>query len=175
MENEIRKLKAEITLLKRYVLIVTALFLGTILLSAAYQNFTVIQANRFEVIDSRGNVLQTLDQNGLSHYNITNESNHSNGNHTNKKEIRFLYNRIGGGTGFIQVNKLTGESIETLNYYSHFDEKIVINNTVNYLYNQVTKEVSFQNALVLGKAENIEKAIDLAIFHYVNTIYEPKR
>jgi len=169
METELQKLKSEIKILKRYTFVTTTLLLSILLISATYRSYTVIQAHKFEVIDYQGNVVQTIDQYGI-HGNYQEYNNNQPNN-----RVRFLYNKLGSSSGFIQINNLQGTTIETINYFSHFSEKITINNTVNYIYNANTNEVSLQNAIVVGKAEGIDKAIDVAIFHYVNNIYEPSR
>ncbi len=172
--SEIQKLKKQVRLLQKITIILSAILLFIMLASASLGSFTLIQATRFEVIDESGNVMQVLDKEGLKQTN----NNHQNWNnnydrHNSNDRIRFLFNRLGSSSGYIQISNLSGELLATQNYYCQFDEKIIINNTVTYFFDKNTQEIRLNNALVIGNAADINKAIDLCLFHYANSIFQP--
>ncbi len=173
-QTEMNELKWKVKKLQKIVIFLSSIIILLISLSTSYIYNTVIQANRIEIIDESGNIVQVLDKNGLKASNTHQNQWHQNNNFYNTNMVRFVYKKVGSSSGFVQISTLSGEYIESQNYYSHFDEKIVINNTFEYYFEKNSQKVLFNNALEIGRAENIDKAIDLCLFHYVNQIYQGK-
>lgn len=155
-----------------YAVFITVILVAFIFIAAKSSRYTVIQAHKFEIVDTYGNVVITIDQNGYKSNLNTNPDFSNNSNASINGRIKYLFKRFGTSSGFISISTLSGKDIESINYFSSFNEKITINHQVEYFYNKSTTEVFFSNALGIGKAANFEMALDLAAYHYVNHIYE---
>jgi hypothetical protein len=175
INSEIETLKKQVHRLQKFALFVSIMLVLVTLISAGFGTHTLIQATRFEVIDESGNVIQILDREGLRQNGQTSNQNWNNnsGRHNQNDRIRFIFNKLGSSSGFVQINNLAGETIATQNFYTQFDEKIIVNYNIVYYFDKNTKEVRFNNVLVIGNASEIDKAIDICLFHYVNNLFQP--
>jgi hypothetical protein len=161
--NELNKIKRELKVYKTISLISMICFVLILTISATLpKGYDVIKAKRFEVVNDNGNVLLSLDANGI---------NNSGNRHTmmDYGRIRFTFKK---SLNTFRVYDLGGKEIRTLKYI-FFTNVITIDNKVQYSYDPQNGDVLYNDAVFIGNAKNEDQASSLAINHFVNFVFMP--
>jgi hypothetical protein len=175
-DKRIHKLEKELRLYRRILmLIIPAIFLflfAGFYGADIYQK--VVKASRFEVIDDYGEPVVVIDQTGLVILkNLAPTT--SDKDYVHIIPERFSYKIKTGRVEIYDGNTLIGKRdyvTDSVVDGSCWSSEITIGGTT-YYWNCNSSVLKYMGVTFIGKAQTDKAALQMAINHYVNVVYQP--
>jgi len=148
----------------RILLVFNLVLLSFLLFIYAKDPYRLVQTNRLEIIDANGRVVYKIDERGIDDQlgNVDNRQNYN--------APRYIFKRF--GSSMFTITNVQGQDIKTL-FLSTFDNKIKIDNNHDFYYNAENGAIMYNNAVYIGRADNIEQAESISIDYFVNNLFVP--
>jgi hypothetical protein len=154
----------------RILLIFNLSLLSFILFIYAKNPYKVLQANRLEIVDDRGQVIYKIDERGVDNQ-IDNSSDNSNAAGINGYPLPFTFKK---SILNFKIYDALGDEIESV-YFNSFVNTITIDHRLDFTYDEKTRKILYNNISVIGHAVDLEQAENVCIDYFVNNLYYPKK